>query len=79
VDYGQSREIEKRPAIYREYNPLVRKYGVNRYFAVASVSHLAVSYSLPNRYLGLWNGVSIASEAFIVGRNAKLGIRMSWR
>lgn len=78
MDARQSRYIEKHPLVYRELNPLVRKYGVNKYFITTSLAHLAVTKTISSKYLPTWQYGSIAVEAFWVGRNAKLGVRMSF-
>jgi len=51
VDARQSQYALDRPAQFREYNPLVRKYGVTRYFIAAGVAHAAISYTIPEKYL----------------------------
>lgn len=78
MDARQSQYILDRPCCYRELNPMVRRYGVRRYFAVASVSHLAVSMSLPSEWVPMWQYGTIGVEGFVVGRNARLGVRVTF-
>ena len=78
ADARQSRTIEKHPLVWVERNPMVRKYGVTRYFAAVGVTHLLVSEVLPSKWVPYWQYGSIGVEALVVGRNARLGIRMSF-
>ncbi len=76
VDARQSHYIVNNPAKYYEMNPLVRKYGVNKYFVATGLGHAAITYLLPDKYKKSWLVSTIALEAVVVGRNRYLGIRM---
>jgi hypothetical protein len=76
MDARQSQYGMDRPAQFKEYNPLVRKYGVKKYFIVAGLGHAAVSYTIPKKYLPAWQYGSLAVEGFVIGRNAHIGVKM---
>lgn len=63
---------------FHEYNPLVRKYGVKKYFVVASVGHMLVSANLPKEWVPYWQYGTIGVEAFVVGRNAHIGVKVQF-
>ncbi len=75
VDARQSQYIANTPKYY-EINPLVRKYGVKKYFIATGLGHAAVTYLLPDEYKKPWLVGTIALEAVVVGRNKYLGIKM---
>lgn len=76
ADARQSQYILDRPGQYREYNPLVRKYGVRKYFLTAAVGHVLVSANLPKEWLPMWQYGTIGVQAFVVGRNAHIGVHI---
>jgi hypothetical protein len=78
ADARQSQYILDRPGEFREHNPLVRKYGVKKYFLTAAVGHALVTANLPREYVPMWQYGTIGVQAFVVGRNAHIGVRMTF-
>lgn len=78
IDYGQTHHIFNSHGRWVEYNPMIHKGKEAKYFAAAMLLHAGVTYSLPERYRAKWQNSTIIIEGFIVGRNAYLGIGMSF-
>lgn len=76
ADARQSQYALDRPHEYREINPLVRRWGVKKYFIASAVSHVAVTVSLPAKWQPLWQYGTIAVQAGFVGHNAYVGARI---
>ncbi len=65
-----------------ETNPLLgrepSRSRVNNYFLGAALAHAVVLYSLSSAYRSAWIASGIAVEVAVVGRNKRLGLRVSF-
>lgn len=63
---------------YEETNPILGPHPsrgqINRYFAVSSALHLAVSYFIPDEYRPYWQWITIGIEGGVVAQNMSMGI-----
>lgn len=82
ADWAQTRAIAGSQGAYVEKNrllgPTPSQVRVNRYMAASLAAHWAITAALPSAYRPYWQGGTIAVEAWCVGRNARLGIRMKF-
>lgn len=78
ADARQSQYALDRPAEYREYNPLVRKYGVKKYFIASAVSHAFITYTIPKKYVPMWQTSTIVVQFTFVAHNAKVGVKIGF-
>ena len=78
ADARQSQYILDRPSQYHEVNPLIRRYGVKKYFLTYAASHALVSYTIPKKYLPMWQYGTITYQAIVIGRNAHIGVRVQF-
>lgn len=76
ADARQSQYALDRPHLYREMNPLVRKYGVKKYFIASAITHTLVSANLPKKWVPAWQYGTIAIQAGFVGHNAHVGVKV---
>jgi hypothetical protein len=76
ADARQSQYALDRPREFREVNPLVRKYGVKKYFIASSISHAFVTYNLPEKWRPYWAYGTVAVQAGFVAHNAHVGVRI---
>lgn len=76
ADARQSQYALDRPNEYREINPLVRRWGVKKYFMASAVTHLVVSANLPSKWVPVWQYGTVLVQAGFVGRNAYVGARI---
>lgn len=81
MDWAQTRHIAANPDQWRELNPLLGSHPdaarVNRHFAFGLLGGAAFAHFLPE-YRMVFLKTAFVIEAFMVGRNAHLGIRMSF-
>lgn len=82
IDWGQTRNISRRPDAYRELNPILGSHPsierVNTYFALTAIAHTAISYALPADWRRGWQMVSIGMEATAVSNNYKIGLKIDF-
>ena len=76
ADARQSQYALDRPAEYREINPLVRKYGVKKYFIASAVSHAFITYTIPKKYVPMWQYSTVIVQAGFVANNAHVGVKI---
>lgn len=82
IDWAQTREIARNPRFVETnkiLGPKPKQYEVNRYFAATLASHWLITYTLPPEARPYWQWGTIAVEAVVVGRNARLGVSLTWR
>lgn len=82
ADWAQTRTIAQSPDRYYETNPILGQHptvgSVNAYFAGALIGGAVLAYTLPATPRRWFLGGAAALELAVVGRNAHLGIRMSF-
>ncbi len=82
ADWAQSRYIAQNPGRLYEINPILGRHptvgAVNTYFAGALVGGVVLALVLPERQRRWFLGGAATLEVIVVGRNAGLGIRMSF-
>lgn len=82
IDWGQTRNIAKKPDAYDERNlflggdPSIRR--VDTYFAVTALVHTAIGYALPPDWRRGWQMVTIGFQAGVVGYNYSIGLKMDF-
>lgn len=81
IDWRQTRSTVGDPKFY-ERNPLLgdrpSKSRVDNYFLLTAVLHVAISYALPSPYRRAWQASTIALEAYVIGRNRGVGVRVDF-
>lgn len=82
ADLGQTRYIARHPEQFYEVNPLIGRHPsvgrVDAVFAGEALAHVAISYTLPERFRPAWQYGSIAFEGALVAHNAHIGIRFNF-
>jgi hypothetical protein len=88
IDWGQTLQISREPIYYssdhskrymrREQNFVLGAHPkvdeVHKYFLSTLVLHTVISHVLPENYRTVWQGSTIALQAYVVGRNFSLGL-----
>lgn len=81
MDWAQTRHISAYPQVWTELNPLLGKHPdaarVNRHFGIGILAGAALAHYFPQYRMAGLKTVFVL-EAFVVGRNAYLGVRMDW-
>lgn len=82
ADWAQTRYIAKHLDEWHEMNPALGRAPsigrVNIYFGATVLVNAAITRALPAKYRPVWQYSSIGFEAFVVGRNAYIGIGMQF-
>jgi len=84
VDWGQTRDMVKRPASegYHENNPLLPTHptaaDVNRAALIGLAGTAGLAYVLPQTYRRWFLGAVIVIETGVVARNHQIGLRVSF-
>jgi hypothetical protein len=87
ADYGQTRSIRnfcdgRINCTVHETNPLLGKYPsdarARNYFIGAALAHVAITHFISPEHRSAWLNGSIAFEAIVVARNARLGLRIKF-
>ena len=93
VDWGQTRDIAKRPDEYYEKNTWLGEHPsvdeVNQYMIISAVLHLGISWVLPNNIefkvfdysinpRTIWQCITIVGTASTVSHNHSIGLRMNF-
>jgi len=88
LDWGQTLQISREPLYYSsdhsksytrsDQNLFLGKHPkvdeVHKYFISTLVLHTVISHVLPEEYRTVWQGSTIAIQAYVVGRNFSLGL-----
>lgn len=82
ADYAQTVDIYRRPAEFRELNPLILKHwsehGIRNYFVLSAALNLTVTRALPAEWRPARQYGHIVFETLMVIRNRKLGIKFQF-
>ena len=82
ADWGQTRNIAKRPDEFYEVNPILGEHPsirrVDSYMAFSALAHTAISYALPPKWRRRWQYASITVKAGIVGWNYSAGLKIDF-
>ena len=82
MDWAQTRTIARNPDKWGEANPILGRHPpidrVDAYFAMAALTHVAVSAALPIEYRSAWQYVSITIEAMYVMHNVSAGVNIKF-
>lgn len=82
IDWGQTRFIAKNPGEFYEHNPILGEHPsvdqVDKYFVIASLSHIFISHVLPDDWRKGWQYITIGSELNSINGNLMLGIGISF-
>jgi hypothetical protein len=82
LDWGQTLDIAERNDTYHERNPLLGKHptrgGVNTYFALTALLHLAIANWLDAPARTYFQIGSIALEATVIGNNYSIGLKLAY-
>jgi len=83
IDYRQTVNLSKRQnEDFYEQNPLLgsnpSRGDVDKYFALAALGHLGISYALPIKYRLPWQWGSIGVSTMIVYNNHRIGLRVNF-
>jgi len=81
IDWQQTKYIANHDE-FTELNPILGKYPttseVDRYFAITTLGHIAVTHVLPKKYRPYWQYTWIGIQGFTVTRNFIIGVRFNW-
>jgi hypothetical protein len=78
IDYAQTNYIFHSHGQFVEYNPLISQHNRVPYFLGTMLLHGAITYALPKPWRSRWQNSSLLVEGFVVGRNAYLGIGITF-
>jgi hypothetical protein len=82
VDYGQTLNIARNPAMYDEMNPVLGKHpsvsDVNKYTLASMAIKNGVFFLLPEKYRFYWAGMQIGVSSALVYRNASIGLKVDF-
>ena len=82
LDWGTTLDIAEKPDRYHENNPILGKHpsrgDVNAYMATTLILNWAVAYAMPHPYREMWQYAGIAVEAYCVGNNFHIGLRLAF-
>jgi len=88
VDWAQTRWMAKNDWYFdgqrhKELNPLFfekrpNTFKVDTYFAVGTLLHVGVTHILPSKYRPYWQGVTIMTTGYCVGKNAHIGAGLNF-
>lgn len=81
MDWQQTHDIGRHPGMY-ELNPLLGRHPsagrIDRYFAASLAAHAVIAYALPAPQRRMFQNATVVAEAVVVGRNAYLGLRVTF-
>lgn len=80
LDWGQTRDIAKKPDRHRESNPILGDHPttgeVDRYFVIGTAVKTGIAIALPNPYRRWWQCMWIGISISNVHRNYSIGLRL---
>lgn len=82
IDYGQTLDIAKNPARYREINPMLgERPSVDRvhvYMITSAMLHYYIARNLKPKYRRVFQYISIGLSSTAVAHNASVGLRINF-
>lgn len=82
VDWGQTRNIARKPDEFYEFNPLLGEHPsvkrVDSYMLVSALTHTAISYVLPPGWRRAFQHVTLSVKSGLVNHNFSIGLRIDY-
>lgn len=82
MDCAQTRWGASHPSQFEEINPILGKHPskgkINNVCVATGIGHFGISYVLPIGARRLWQSGGIIIEAFAVGNNKSVGVKMQF-